>query len=173
MLREAFSDTKLTLVQDTVMRGTAFRSWAEASIPIGGAATAQYFAIDLGDTDTALFSRIISADRNNVRYEVMAGAVVASYGADVPIYSMSQKSIVASKHRIRFCTVSTPGTPVDIDIVRGAAGQGNRTTGSTFTPDDFRIYKANQTVVVRGVNPDLVDPANFLLYLKWIEFKWP
>ncbi|MNL17331.1 hypothetical protein D3C87_1384190 [compost metagenome] len=155
------------------MRGTAFRSWTEASIPTGGIPTAQYFVMDIGDRDTALISRIISSDRSNVRYESMAGAVVATYGADVPIYNMSQKSFTASKNRIRFCTVSTPGIPVDLDIVRGSAGQGNRTSGSTFTPEDFRVFKANQQIVVRGINPDTVDPASLLIYLKWIEFKWP
>lgn len=173
MLRELFSDAQLTIVQDAVNRGVAFRSFAEVSIPASGGS--QYFAITLGDKDTALFSRIISADRNNVRYEVLAGAAVASYGADVPIYRMSQKVGGVSKHRIRQCTISNPGaiTVVDVDVVRGAAGQGNRTTGSTFTPDDFRVYDRKQEIIVRAVNPDTVDPANFLLYLKWIEFNWP
>lgn len=167
--------SKTSIVQEAVRAGVAYRGYIEATIPaaVAGVPGSVYFELTLGNAETALFSRIVSSDRANVRYEVMSGAVVATRDSPTLIFNMNQKLASApSKHVFRPCTVSSPGNTVDLDVVRGADGQGNRTTGSTFSPEDFRIYDRNQAIVVRALNPD-AEAAQLLVYYKWFEFSWP
>lgn len=168
---KGFPNGNVSMVQEAVRLGAAFRGFFETSIP---ADSSIYFSVKLGAKSTALYDRVVSANRDGVRYEILSGGTITGYGASAIISNMNQNLPIASAHQLRQCTVTGPGSIIDLDIVRGSS-QGSHSNGSTFTPSDgdFRIFKPNQEIIVRAVNPSATDPANFLLYYKWFEFDWP
>ena len=160
----------MTLTQQMVYTGNAFRMFHEITVP---AESEAYIGIQNGENSVHLFSRLVRSTLPDVRYEVRSGHVVSAGGegaAVSTVFNMNGNSNVQSTNSVRIITaVDSLGDLKDIDIVGGALTVGNRPQSDTLKdPDDLKVLPPNVDFLLRFVNPN-TDPADVLLYLKWFE----
>lgn len=158
---------RYSLAESAVALGVAFRMFDEVTIP---AASSVMWSVTIpNDKARVLFSRLISSNQPNIRYEVYGAATGAAYGSAVPIYNMNSVSSKASTVLFRRLTAGAPSGPLrDLDIARGAEGTGVHGTGETFSSGDIRVFPPGAEVFIRVVNPN-PEEAAFLVYLKYFE----
>lgn len=159
----------ISLNQEMVNRGRAFRFFYEAVVPAEGEHT---ISIQNGANSIYLFSRKVNSDQPALRYEVRTGAVISSYGPPINPLPMNALLQYPTTNLARACTASSIGVLVDIDIAGGSDGVGHRHEGDTMDDtDDLKVLPPDEEFLIRLVNPNL-EAANVLVYMKWFEMPY-